>query len=594
MTGMTQKLFSSPHKLSLTKRVLRDHVYPYRWHFVLAVFFMILAALSTTALPFLLKPVFDSVFSNGNPHMLFIVCGALLLAFVVKGAASFGEAVLMTYIGQKIISDLQNRLFTHLMRADLTFFHNIPSGDLVSRFTNDVNLMRGAVATTLVGIGKDSFTLLFLVTLMFYRDWVLASFAFVIFPAAVFPILNIGRRMRKVTNSTQTELASFTTQLTQVFQGIRVIKAYGMEAYESKRAETIIDRICFLTYRAARVKSVAHPIIESLGGLAIVTVIAYGGWEVMHNARTTGEFISFIGALLLVYEPLKRLSNLNANMQEGLAAGARVFSVIDTPPHIVDRHDAIPLLEAKGALEFKNVSYSYHADNRIALDNLNLVIPPAQTIALVGASGAGKSTFINLIPRFYEVTKGAILVDGIDIRNITLESLRSQISLVSQEVILFDDTVYNNIGYGKFSATEDEIIKAAKGAGAHTFIKNLPQGYETIIGENGVKLSGGQRQRLAIARAMLKNAPILLLDEATSSLDTNSERQVQVALKRLMQGRTTIMVAHRLSTVVESDMIYVLDHGQIVESGNHHDLLEKGEIYARLWQAQSTLSLLVA
>lgn len=490
MTVMIQKVFSSPHQLSLTKRVLRDHVLPYRWYFVLAVFFMILAALSTTALPFLLKPVFDEVFTNGNPQTLFLVCGGLLLAFVIKGAASFGEAVLMTYIGQKIISDMQNRLFSHLMRADLSFFHNIPSGDLVSRFTNDVNLMRGAVATTLVGIGKDSFTLVFLIALMFYRDWILASFAFFVFPAAVFPILNIGRRMRKVTNSTQTEMASFTTQLTQVFQGIRVIKAYGMEAYESKRAETIINRICSLTYKAARVKSVAHPIIESLGGLAIVTVIAYGGWEVMHSARTTGEFISFIGALLLVYEPLKRLSNLNASLQEGIAAGARVFSVLDTSPHLVDRKDAVSLSHVQGSLAFKDVSYSYSADGNIALENLNLTILPAQTIALVGASGAGKSTFINLIPRFYDVSNGAIMIDDIDIRNITLESLRSQISLVSQEVILFDDTVRNNIGYGNFSATDDEIIKAAKGAAAHAFIKKLPQGYETIIGENGVKLSG--------------------------------------------------------------------------------------------------------
>lgn len=577
---------SKSHELG--RRIFYEHIRPYGRLFGAALVLMILAALSTSALPYLLQPVFDEVFTHGTPQLLMVICGGIFLVFVVKGATSFGEAVIMTYVGQRIISDLQNRLFSHLMHLDLAYFHGTSSGDLLSRFTNDVNLMRNAVATTLVGFGKDSFTLVFLISLMFYRDWTLACIAFFIFPIAVLPILRIGRRMRKVANNTQEELASFTGRLTQVFQGIRVIKAYGTEEYEAERAHTMIERIFALVYKSSRVRSASHPIIEGLGGMAIVIVIAYGGWQVMHHARTTGEFMSFILALLLVYEPLKRLSNLNANLQEGLAAAARVFAIIDTPATIQNRPEAksLPLIE--GHIEFRDVCFSY-PDGKVALDGINLKIKKAHSIALVGASGAGKSTIINLIPRFYDSQKGEILIDGIDIRDVTLKSLRQQIALVSQEIMLFDTTIRDNIAYGSFEASDADIIAAAKAAAAHEFIEALPNGYNTMIGENGVKLSGGQRQRIAIARAMLINAPILLLDEATSALDTDSERQVQAALKSLMEGRTTLMVAHRLSTVVEADKIYVLDQGRIVESGSHQALLERKGIYANLWQAQSTM-----
>lgn len=588
MNTVTSLVSPRPRSRELGQRIFHEHIRPYGRSFVFAIFLMILAALSTSALPYMLQPVFDEVFTRGTPQLLMFVCGGIFLAFVVKGATSFGEAVIMTYVGQRIISDLQNRLFSHLMHLDLAYFHGTSSGDLLSRFTNDVNLMRNAVATTLVGFGKDSFTLIFLVSLMFYRDWTLACIAFFIFPLAVLPILRIGRRMRKVANNTQEELASFTGRLTQVFQGIRVIKAYGTEEYEALRAHTMIERIFALVYKSSRVRSASHPIIESLGGMAIVIVIAYGGWQVMHNARTTGEFMSFILALLLVYEPLKRLSNLNANLQEGLAAAARVFAIIDTPATIQDHVDAKPLPPIEGHIEFRDVSFSY-PDGKVALDGIHLKIQKAHSIALVGASGAGKSTIINLIPRFYDIQKGEIFIDGIDIRDVTLKSLRQQIALVSQEIMLFDTTIRDNIAYGSFEASDTEIIAAATAAAAHEFIEALPLGYNTMIGENGVKLSGGQRQRIAIARAMLKNAPILLLDEATSALDTDSERQVQAALKILMEGRTTLMVAHRLSTVVEANMIYVLDQGKIVESGSHQALLESKGIYANLWQAQSTL-----
>jgi subfamily B ATP-binding cassette protein MsbA len=573
---------------SLGQRIFHEHIRSYGWYFTVALVLMILAALATAALPYFLKPIFDEIFTHCTPQTLAMICTGIFLAFFVKGFTSFGESVIMTYVGQRIISDLQNRLFAHLMHSDLAFFHNTSSGDLLSRFTNDINQMRSAVASTLAGMGKDSFTLFFLIILMFYRDWTLACIAFFIFPLAVLPILRIGRSMRKVAGSTQEEQARFTRRLTQIFQGIRVIKAYNTENYEAERAHAMIERIFSLVYKTARVRSASHPIIESLGGVAIIIVIGYGGWQVMHYARTTGDFVSFIGALLMSYEPLKRLSNLNANLQEGLAAAARVYTILDAPATINEKSAAPVLSSVKGNIEFQNVSFFY-ADGKEALKNLTFTVKQAQTIAFVGASGAGKSTIINLLPRFYDIQQGKILVDGMDIRDATLWSLRRHIALVSQEIMLFDSTVRENIVYGTFQASEKEIEAAAKSAAAHDFIKRLPEGYSTMIGENGVRLSGGQRQRIAIARAMLKNAPILLLDEATSALDTDSERQVQAALKVLMKGRTTLMVAHRLSTVIEADLIYVLDEGKIVEQGNHQTLLARGNIYAKLWQAQSSL-----
>jgi subfamily B ATP-binding cassette protein MsbA len=570
----------------LAQRLVREHIVVYKKSFGVALLFMLLAAASTAALPYLLQPVFDDVFTHGTPSMLAFFCGAVLLAFVVKGASSYGESVVMTYVGQKIISDIQNRLFTHLMKADLAFFHKTTSGELLSTLTNDVNMMRAAMSNTVIGIGKDSFTLIFLVGVMFIQDFTLACIAFVILPGIVIPIARIGRSMRKVTFSTQEELAKFTTHVTQVFHGIRVVKAYGMGAFEAAMASSQIGHIFKLIYKSARVRSAAHPVVESLGGLAIISVIAYGGWQVMHHNRTTGEFISFIAALLLIYEPLKRLSNLNANIQEGLAAATRVFEIIDTPPSITSPVEPkVPEIQM-GALAFKNVQFSY-IPGRPTIHDLSFAIEPGQAVAFVGSSGAGKSTLINLIPRFYDVMCGSIEIDGLDVRHYDLGHLRSLIALVSQDIALFDMSAIDNIRYGSPDASDEDVYKAAKDAAAHSFIEKMPEGYATLIGENGVKLSGGQRQRIAIARAMLKNAPILLLDEATSALDTESERQVQKALKELMKGRTTIMVAHRLSTVIEADCIYVLEHGRIVEQGSHAQLIAKDALYAKLWEAQA-------
>ncbi len=572
----------------LVKRLMRQFIAPYVRRLLLAFLFMVLAALATAAVPALIKPVIDDVFIKADGHVLVFVCMGVLLAFGVKGAASYAEAVIMTFVGQRIISDIQNCLFKHLMKADLAFFHATPSGELLSRFTNDVNMMRNAMANTLIGLGKDLLTLVCLIMLMFYRDFTLTCVAFVVFPTAILPILKIGRRMRKVTFHTQDQQATLTNQLTQVFQGIRVVKAYGMETVEAERIQQQIDHVFALIYKSTRIRSASHPIVETLGGLAVVSVIAYGGWQVMHHTRTAGDLISFILALILIYEPVKRLSNLNASLQEGLAAAYRVFEILDMPPAIQNKDKAIILPRVKGHIEFKNVSFAYHNNKRLVLNGLSFEAKAGQTIALVGASGAGKSTIINLIPRFYDLESGQILIDGHDVRDVSLQSLREQIALVSQEIALFDRRIFDNIAYSESDVSMDDVVKAAKAAAAHEFIERLPEGYHTFVGENGVNLSGGQRQRIAIARAMLKNAPILLLDEATSALDTDSERQIQDALALLMKGRTTILIAHRLSTVVDADWIYVLDHGCLVEQGRHQDLLANKGVYARLWKKQST------
>ena len=571
---------------NLAQRVLQEHIRPYFKLFSCAIACMVLVALTTAALPYLLQPVFDDVLTRGDTHKLMVLSGLVLGAFWIKGAASYGETVIMTYIGQKMISDIQKRLFSHLTQLDLSFFHSHATGAILSRLTNDVSLMRQSMSNAVVSLGKDMLTLVFLTAVMFYRDWTLSLIAFVAVPIAIAPIAKIGRRMRKVTHSNQDAVSRLTAHLSQVFQGMRVVKAYHQEALEYDRVKNYVDDIFRFTYKAARVRSIVHPIMEFLGGLAIIAVLAYGGWQVMNHARTTGEFVSFIGALLLLYEPLKRLSHLNTNIQEGLAAAGRVFEWIDLKATIQSPPTPCSLKKARGDVVFEKVSFSYLSGKQ-ALSSINFHIQEGSCVAFVGPSGAGKSSLINLLPRFYDVTEGAILIDGMDIRSLSIRDLRSNIALVSQEISLFDGTVYENILYGAWDAHHDTILKAAHDAGVEVFIKDLPQGYDTIVGENGVMLSGGQRQRLAIARAMVKDAPILLLDEATSSLDGESERHVQRSLDRLMKGRTTFIVAHRLSTIQQADKIYVLDHGCIVEQGNHQELVIKEGLYAQLWKGMA-------
>ncbi len=570
---------------ALVWRLARDFMRPHLPRIALAFLLMGAAAGSTALRAWLMQPVLDRVFVGREASWLLLIAGAALAIALVKGIADYGEAVLMNRVGQRVIADVQIALFARLMRADLAYFHAHSSGTLISRFTSDAVLLRNAAANVLAAIGKDALTVIFLVGVMFYQDWLLALVSFFIFPVAIHPIVGIGRRMRRVTANTQSEVGQLTTLLSQTFQGARLVKAYGMEAYEERRAAALFERLFALIDRATRTRSRASPMMETLGGVAIAIVILYGGHQVIAGIRTPGAFFSFVTALLLAYQPLKSLANLNASLQEGLAAAHRLFQVLDVEPTIRDVPGAQPLRVGGGEILFDQVRFGY-SPGAVALGGVSLAVPAGKTVALVGASGAGKSTILNLIPRFFEVEEGGIVIDGQDIRSVTLTSLRDAIAIVAQEVTLFDDTLRANIAYGRFGASIDDIEAAARAAGIDRFIRELPDGYDTQVGEDGVRLSGGQRQRIAIARAMLKDAPILLLDEATSALDSESERQVQTALRTLIRGRTTLVIAHRLSTVQGADLIHVVDRGRIVESGRHADLLARNGLYARLYALQ--------
>jgi ATP-binding cassette, subfamily B, bacterial MsbA len=571
--------------IALVARLAREFMRPHAKRIALAFILMGVAAASTALRAWLMQPVLDRIFVARDGSLLLLIAGGALALALVKGLADYGEAVLMTRVGQRLIADVQIALFARLMRADLAYFHANPSGTLISRFTSDAVLLRSAAASVLGAIGKDAVTVVFLVGVMFYQDWLLALVSFFVFPLAIHPIVGIGRRIRRVSANTQAEIGQLTTLLSQTFQGARHVKAYGMESYEQRRATGLFERLFALIDRASRTRSRASPMMETLGGAAIAVVILYGGHQVISGARTPGALFSFITALLLAYQPLKSLANLNASLQEGLAAAQRVFEVLDVEPAIRDLPGARPLCVAGGEIRFESVRFGY-APGVAALDGISLAVPAGRTVALVGPSGAGKSTILNLIPRFFDIDEGSIAIDGQDVRSVTLTSLRGAIALVAQEVSLFDDTVRANIAYGRFGASSAAIEAAARAAAAEEFIRELPQGYDTLVGEHGVRLSGGQRQRVAIARAMLKDAPILLLDEATSALDSEAERQVQAALRALMRGRTTLVIAHRLSTVQSADLICVVDRGHIVESGRHAELLAREGLYARLHTMQ--------
>lgn len=571
--------------LPLVKRLFNDYVRSYKFYIAMAVICMVFAAATTAANAWIMQPVLDDVFLDKNKDMLMILPIAVLIIAIVRGFSEFGQSVLMLLVGQRTIGDIQKDMYASLMKADLSFFHNNPSGNLVARFISDVNRLRHSVTTTLTGIAKDTLTLIFLVALMFYRDWELASIAFLIFPLAIYPITRIGKMMRKISAATQNKIGEFSTLLNQTFQGSRQVKAYGMEGYEGERARDYIDEITRLIFKSSRRSTILRPIMEALGGIAVAGVVLYGGIKVIDGETTPGTFFSFLTAFFLAYRPLKSLAGLNTVLQDGLASAERLFRILDIEPKIQDRDNSKTIENVKGTIEFKNVEFAYENKDYI-LKKISLLIPRGKKIALVGPSGAGKSTILNLIPRFFEVEKGQVEIDGIDIKEIKIGSLRSSMALVSQEINLFDDTIRSNIAYGKLDSSEEEIIAAAKKSASHDFITKLPNGYNTTVGEHGVKLSGGQRQRIAIARAMLKNAPILLLDEATSSLDTESERYVQEALLELMKNRTTLVIAHRLSTVINADTIYVIDSGKIAESGTHFELLKNEGVYSRLYTQQ--------
>lgn len=569
--------------MEIFKRLLKL-AKPHIPKFLFALLCMLAVGVTTSALAFLVKPALDEIFLKKNADMLKLIPIGIIAIYLIKGACSYGQTVLMNFIGQRVITDLRGELYNHIQRQSLSFFTENPTGMLMSRITNDVRLIQGAVSEAVTSILKDSFTLVGLVFVIFYRDWKLAIIAAFVFPLTIYPIAKFGQKMRKVATRTQVTMGSLTSLLQETISGTRIVKAFGMEEYEGNRFSKENESLFKLYMKAISIKAISSPFMEFLGGLGIAAIVFYGGYQVIEGTSTPGTFFSFLTALIMLYEPVKRLTNVNNTIQQGIAAAIRVFNIIDLTPEIKNSDTAVDLPKISDKIEIKNVTFRY--DEEPVLRDINLSIRQGEVIAFVGMSGGGKTTLVNLIPRFYDVADGHILIDGKDIRDVTIESLRNQIAIVTQQTILFNDTVRNNIAYGDIRKNDEDIINAAKAANAYNFIMNLPKEFESVIGEQGTRLSGGERQRISIARALLKDAPILILDEATSSLDTESELEVQEALENLMRGRTTFVIAHRLSTISRADRIIVIVDGRIVEEGTHDDLLEKKGEYFKLHNMQ--------
>jgi ATP-binding cassette, subfamily B, bacterial MsbA len=570
--------------VSVYRRLLA-HLRPYVWpRFVVAVVCMLLYSGTNGVMPYLVRSVFDDVFVHKQEWALRVLPLAIVGVFVLRGVASFGHLYLMEWIGQRVLADVRSRLNAHLLAMPLSFYQRHPTGTLLSRMTNDVALMRSALTDAVASVMKDSTSLVVLVVVAFWMDWVLAAIAFVVFPVTIAPLLGLSRRLRKFTRRGQSTLGDLAALLQETIQGNRVVKAFGMEAYERRRFEAESERLVGLSMKAARIKAFTTPMMEIVASFGIAGVVWWGGASVMSGGRTPGDFMAFLTALILLYDPFKGLTKTNNVVQQGVAAAERVFELLDARSDVVDAPEATVLAGFRGAIRFERVSFRYDAD--WVLRELDLEIRRGEVVALVGRSGAGKSTLADLVARFYDPTEGRITIDGRDLRGVTLASLRGEIALVTQHTFLFNDTVRANVAYGDVATSQAAVEAAARAANAHEFIERLPQGYETPIGELGFKLSGGQRQRIAIARALLKNAPILILDEATSALDSESERLVQEAIERLMEGRTALVIAHRLSTVRSADRILVLDRGRIVEQGPHAELLARGGEYRRLHDLQ--------
>ncbi len=556
-----------------------------QWHRLLsAMGCMILVGALTGATAYLLKPVVDEIFVNKDMRMLKLLPIAIILLYVLKGGCYFGQAYLMNYVGQSIIKRLRDGLYSHIQMLPLSFLDKHETGVLMARIMNDVNIVKGMVSDAITGVLKDFFTIIGLIFVIFYRDWKLALIAITIFPLAVIPIVRFGRRMRQLSTRCQEAVAHMSSLLHETFTGNRIVKAFGMEPYENERFFERTFRLFNYEMKAVAVRSLSSPVMELLGGIGITFIIWYGGYKVITGVSTPGTFFSFMAALIMLYEPVKKLSPLNNTIQEGVAAAVRIYDILDTDSDIKERQGATELRKGNHSVVFRNVSFRY--EDQMILKNINLEIRHGEVLALVGMSGGGKTTLVNLIPRFYDVTEGAILVDGHDIRDVTIASLRSQTGIVTQDPILFNDTIGNNIAYGNVDASEPDITGAARAAYAYDFIQSFADKFDTIVGERGVRLSGGEKQRICIARALLKDAPILILDEATSSLDTESEQAVQRALENLMKGRTTFVIAHRLSTVRHADRIVVVVDGRIAEEGKHEDLIALNGEYRKLYELQ--------
>ncbi|HEY2919306.1 MAG TPA: ABC transporter ATP-binding protein [Candidatus Binatia bacterium] len=558
---------------------------PYVWpHFILALLCMVGFGATDGALPFLVQRIIDDIFTRKDQTALAYLPFVIIAIFSFRGFMNFSQSYLNDYIGLRIINDVRNTLNRHFQSLSLSFFYRHSTGALIARVNSDVGLLRFAITDAVASFMKDAVSLVALVIVAFLKDWVLASIAFIVFPASVLPVMRLSRRIKRFTRRGQISTGTLTALLQESIQGNRIVKAFGMESYEDQRFRQENWRLFRQSLRASRTKAIVAPSMELLASFAIGGVVWYGGWSVIGGGRTQGEFMAFMTAMFLLYQPFKGLTRTYTAIHQGLAGAERVFEILDEMPEIQNKPDAKDAKPFSKKIQFHDVGFAY-ADTPV-LKHIDLTVGAGQMIALVGMSGVGKSTLVDLIPRFYDVKSGRITLDDVDIRDLTVRSLRAQIGIVSQHTFLFNDSVKNNIAYGDPDRSVDDVIAAAKTANAHEFICALPKGYDSVIGELGMQLSGGQRQRLAIARALLKDAPILILDEATSSLDAESERSVQEALENLITTRTTIVVAHRLSTIRRADRIVVLVDGAIAEEGTHEELLAKNGEYSRLYSLQ--------
>ena len=567
------------------KRVWSSYI-ANKWRWLsLAVVLMLVAASFDALLVRQLKPVFDEVFIDKNRASLGVIGLTILTLYFLKGVFSYSQSVVMTKLSVRVIADMQRDVFKRLIRMDNAFFLNHSTGEIITRFTSDVAMVKDAVLNSLTTFVKDSASVVFLVVLMFFQSLEMACVVFFVFPLGIYPVVWCGRKMRKKTKRNQEAGEGFFNLLTQSFKGIKIVKSYCTENKEFEQLDRTIEKMNKLAFSMACISAIQSPLMEFFGGIAMAATLGYGGYQIMQGNMSPGNFMVFLLAIVAAYKPMKNVANLHMRMQMGVASMQRLFSMLDIEPDIKDSPDAKDLVVTKGAIDIQNVTFSYDGE-RDVLNNVSVKIGAGQTVAFVGHSGSGKTTLINFLPRFYDPNKGSVLIDGQNIKNVTLESLRKQTAYVSQDVILFNDTVKNNIRYGNENATDEQVMEAAKAAGAHDFILRMQDGYDTVLGEQGTGVSGGQRQMLSIARAMLKDAPILLLDEATAALDSKSERTVQKSLEKLMKNRTVLVIAHRLSTVIGADKIVVMNEGSVIEEGTHDELLARNGAYAALYNLQ--------
>ena len=567
-------------------RLFKDSIKPYTVRLFSSLFFMVIIALATGATAWLLDPAIDKIFLDKDESMLLLIPIAIILTLFIKSVATYIQIILLNGVAQNIIADTQIKLFKKIINADLAWLHKIHSAKIISNFLYDVTLLQDSVSSSLANGVKDILTLICLVGVMYYQDWQLATISIIAFPLVGVLTRRLGKRIKKASTETQEETGVLASILSENLDGTRIVKAYQQEKQEIEKLSKSVFRRMQKILKGINARGAASPFAEFLAGFGIAGALYYAGLRGLQGELALNEFVSFLGAMMLAFQPLRRLAQINATLQEGFAAAIRVFGLLDQKSYINEKPNASGLSLSKSDISFENVTLSYEGQKNSALKEISLKVPHGKTTALVGPSGSGKSSILNLIPRFYDPDTGSVKIDNQDIKELSIASVRSSIALVSQEPILFDMSIHDNILYGKPDSPDNEVIKAAKAAAADEFINELPDKYKTVVGEKGYSLSGGQKQRISIARAFLKDAPILLLDEATSSLDTESEHLVQKAISILMKDRTTLVIAHRLSTIINSDQIIVLDSGKVVETGTHEELLNKDGVYKKLYERE--------